>query len=200
MLMTIQVLIRQPGCYFHTCACSQCDFFQGSQKLLVLSVHQWAKTVKEDGDIYFGTQSIIFPSACYCMTASHFLSNPHSLAAVKTCWETRSRLWRSRCTSACRWEQLRKRTSSVLVVKQDTELLACLNFQGSALQEFVGLKFFLNLFRSFPRMTWRNWCYRWRNRSWCTRRRRSLLYKRPHRTKLRPTARPQHYRWNSFHL
>lgn len=35
-------------------------------------------------------------------SVTRFLSNPHRLAAVKTCWETRSRLWRHSCKSASR--------------------------------------------------------------------------------------------------
>lgn len=69
-----------------------------------------------DTDTDCGLSAITFPSADYSVTASHFLSNPHRLAAVRTCWKTRSRLWRRSCKSACRWE------SSILQLSAHQEI------------------------------------------------------------------------------
>ena len=51
------------------------------------------------------TKPYAFVICMWLSDSQDFLSNPHSLAAAKTCWETRSRLWRSSCKRACRWEQ-----------------------------------------------------------------------------------------------
>ena len=74
---------------FHTRTCRTLIFSCSSHMLQVPSVHQWAQAVKEHPVTDFGTWCIHFPSAGYSVTVSHFLSNPHRLGAVRTCWETR---------------------------------------------------------------------------------------------------------------
>lgn len=51
--------------------------------------------------------------------------------------------------------------------------------------------------RSFLKMEWRNWCYRWRSRGERMRRRPWLLCRKPHRRKLMLSARLRRCRWNS---